>query len=170
MAKTTEKKEHLPLVGVGPVYVIGIILLTLAGIILKITQVLKTGTFDVLRIPFLIVGILLMVYGVFLWVMANFHSHIDKEIKNNILVTTGVYGMVRNPVYSGFMFVCTGVLFIANNLWLLLLPPVFWLYMTLLMKATEEKWLWDLYGKEYEMYCRMVNRCIPWLKRKQKGN
>lgn len=165
MAKTMEKKEHLPFIGVGPVYVIGIILLTLVGIILKVTQVLKTGTFDVLKISFLIVGILLMIYGVFLWAMANFHSHIDKGIETNTLTTTGVYGMVRNPIYSEFMFACTGALFIVNNLWLFLLPPVFWLYMMLLMKATEEKWLRDLYGKEYEEYCRKVNRCIPWLKR-----
>ena len=91
---------------------------------------------DVLKIPFLMVGILLMVYGIFLWAMANFHSHIDKGIETNTRMTTGVYGLVRNPIYSGFMFACTGALFI---LWLLLLPPVFWLYMMLLMRAAEEK-------------------------------
>ena len=32
----------------------------------------------------------------------------------------------------------------------------------LLMKCTEEKWLKNLYGVEYEEYCRSVNRCIPW--------
>ena len=89
-----------------------------------------------MKIPFLMVGILLMVYGIFLWAMANFHSHIDKGIETNTRMTTGVYGLVRNPIYSGFMFACTGALFI---LWLLLLPPVFWLYMMLLMRAAEEK-------------------------------
>ena len=34
--------------------------------------------------------------------------------------------------------------------------------MTILMKATEEKWLRELYGKEYEDYCKRVNRCWPW--------
>lgn len=38
------------------------------------------------------------------------------------------------------------------------LPLVFWLFMTVLMKETEEKWLKDLYGAEYEDYCRRVNR------------
>ena len=32
-----------------------------------------------------------------------------------------------------------------------------------LMKATEEKWLSDLYGSEYGEYCKRVNRCWPWL-------
>lgn len=38
--------------------------------------------------------------------------------------------------------------------------------MTVLMKHTEEKWLKNLYGKEYEEYCKRVNRCIPWFKKK----
>jgi len=35
------------------------------------------------------------------------------------------------------------------------------------MINTEEKWLKDLYGKEYIDYCKEVNRCIPI--RKSKG-
>ena len=32
--------------------------------------------------------------------------------------------------------------------------------------VTEEKWLRDLYGKQYEDYCNRVNRCIPWFRNK----
>ena len=35
----------------------------------------------------------------------------------------------------------------------------YWIFMTVLMKCTEEKWLKNLYGREY---CRRVKRCIPW--------
>lgn len=101
MANAKEKKEHLPFMGVGPIYVMGIILLTITGIALKAAQVIKTGTFDVLKTPFLIVGILLILYGVILWAMANFHSQIDKRIASNTLTMTGIYGIVRNPIYSG---------------------------------------------------------------------
>ena len=37
-----------------------------------------------------------------------------------------------------------------------------WLIMTIALKNTEEKWLLDLYGNEYEEYKKRVNRCIPW--------
>ena len=37
--------------------------------------------------------------------------------------------------------------------------------MTVLMRATEEKWLKNLYGEEYEGYCRQVNRCSPWFRK-----
>ena len=33
-------------------------------------------------------------------------------------------------------------------------------------QTTEEKWLLDLYGDEYAAYKKRVNRCIPWIPRK----
>lgn len=35
--------------------------------------------------------------------------------------------------------------------------------------VTIKKWLKNLYGREYEEYCRRVNRCIPWLLKSGKG-
>lgn len=83
-----------------------------------------------------------------------------------VLSVTGVYSIVRNPCYSGIMLMCMGMLFMAHNLCLLSLPFVYWLAMTILMKCSEEKWLLDLYGQEYALYCKRVNRCIPWFLKK----
>ena len=156
-----KKNGQLPLFGVGPIYVAVIILLTVAGILLSV-YVIPNGSFDFLLIPFSVIGSLLIIGGLYLWVDAVLKSKIDEGIKNNKLVTTGIYACVRNPIYSAFLFACTGALLIANNLWLLILPPVYWLFLTVLMKQTEEKWLKERYGKEYEEYCKKVNRCIPW--------
>ena len=35
-----------------------------------------------------------------------------------------------------------------------------------MMKLTEEKWLSDLYGAEYDTYCKRVNRTWPWFPEK----
>ena len=43
-----------------------------------------------------------------------------------------------------------------------LLPLLYRVLLTMLMKYTEEKRLRALHGKAYEDYCRQVNRCIPW--------
>ena len=32
---------------------------------------------------------------------------------------------------------------------------------TVRVNEQEEKWLRELYGQEYEDYCKRVNRCIP---------
>ena len=60
-----------------------------------------------------------------------------------------------------------GMLLISGNLFFCPLFLFYWIFMTVLMKCTEEKWLKSLYGREYEEYCRRVNRCIPWI---PKGN
>ena len=160
------EKGHLPILGVGPLYVITIILITIISIILSATRFIPVITFTNMRLIFVLIGILCFIIGITLWLKAVIIDRLDAHIIKNELVTTGVYAYVRNPVYSAFMFVCTGVLLIYGNLVLLVLPIIYWGFMTVLMKLTEEKWLEDLYGKEYVQYRQRVNRCIPW-KRKE---
>ena len=156
------KKDHLPILGVGPLYVITIVLITIIGIFLSATRFIPVITFTNMRWIFILIGILCFAIGITLWLRAVIIDKLDTHIIKNELVTTGVYAYVRNPVYSAFMFVCTGVLLIYGNLILLLLPIIYWGFMTVLMKSTEEKWLEDLYGQEYIQYLQRVNRCIPW--------
>lgn len=155
------KKKHLPLMGVGPVYVIVIIALTIAGILATAFNVIGQISFSYFYIPVAVIAVVLIITGLFFWYSANFKSKLDNNIKNNNLITTGVYAYVRNPVYSAFLMICTGALLLANNIWLLILPVIYWVFLTVLMKNTEEKWLADLYGCEYTEYCKKVNRCIP---------
>ncbi len=82
------------------------------------------------------------------------------------MITTGVYSIVRNPVYSAFIFIFTGILLFTANYILLILPFVFWAFLTILMKNTEEKWLKNEFGTEYEIYLKEVNRVIPWPRKK----
>lgn len=162
-----ENKKHLPMMGVGPIYGAVIITVTVIAVIVGKSAAFETGRIDFLKIPLLIIGTLFIVFGLYLWAGANFQSKIGSHIVENRLATTGVYGLVRNPIYSAFLFFCTGALIIAGNLFFLPLFFFYWIFMTVLMKGTEEKWLKNLYGKEYEEYCRQVNRCIPWFPKKQ---
>lgn len=156
------EKGHLPILGVGPLYVVTIILMTIISITLSATGIIPVITFANFQWIFILIGILCFIIGIILWLKAVIIDRLDTHIIKNELVTTGVYAYVRNPVYSAFMFVCTGVLLIYGNLVLLVLPIIYWGFMTVLMKLTEEKWLEDLYGKEYIQYRQRVNRCIPW--------
>ena len=153
--------------GVGPVYGAVIIAVTIIAVIAGKSTAFEMGRVASLKIPLFIIGILLIVLGVYLWAGALFQSKIDSHITENRLATTGVYAMVRNPIYSAFMFFCTGALMIAGNVFFLPLFFFYWIFMTVLMKCTEEKWLKNLYDREYEEYCRRVNRCIPWREKRQ---
>lgn len=161
------KKEngHLPVYGVGPYYGGAIIAMTIIGIILSVTGTLESGIITGMILKFLLIGIgaCLVVAGFLVWKPAALGKNsIDGYIESNTLCTTGIYRIVRNPCYSGIMLACTGAILMAHNLWLLILPVVYWLLMTVLMKCTEEKWLTQQYGQEYIDYCKRVHRCIPW--------
>ncbi|MDO5574745.1 MAG: isoprenylcysteine carboxylmethyltransferase family protein [bacterium] len=161
-----EKKNHLPIYGVGPIYGVIIIACTIVGIILACKGYLNFAYVEMTKIPFLIMGILICICGFWVWFKGAFR--IDHYIETNELCTDGIYGIVRNPCYSGIMLMCSGALFIATNVVLLILPIIYWLFMTILMKNTEEKWLYKLYGEPYKEYCKRVNRCIPWFSKSRK--
>ena len=104
-----------------------------------------------------------------MWHGANFKCKIDIHILENELVTDGVYSIVRNPIYSAFYLLCLGIILVENNLILLIIPVLGYVYMTIILKNTEEKWLYTLYGEKYKEYCKKVNRCIPMIKIKNGG-
>lgn len=160
-----ENKSHLPFYGPGPFYATIIILLTVIGMYLSINGFLNSGKLAFLKIPFIVLSVVIIILAAVLYLKAVFQAKVFEGIKSNTLVTYGVYAYVRNPIYTAISMLCIGVLMFEGNLWLLILPFIFWLFMTILIKNTEEKWLLKLYGKQYIEYCRRVNRCIPWLKK-----
>ena len=157
-----KEKSHLPLLGVGPVIIAVQFLITVLGIILSYCGYFNSGKIELLNIPLKIIGVILILFGFYLNFSAKRKSKLFQMIAENKLITTGVYSIVRNPVYSAVLLACTGAICIANNLFLFFIPVICWIYMTVFLKLTEEKWLTDLYGQEYIEYCKKVNRCIPW--------
>jgi protein-S-isoprenylcysteine O-methyltransferase Ste14 len=153
---------HLPFFGVGPLYVALVCGLTAAGVWASSSGLLESGVVPSLKVPMRVVGVLVILVGLFIWLCALLGSRIDDGISNNRLVTDGIYAWCRNPLYTGWMFMAIGVAMLWYNLWLMVLPLVFWWLMGFMMRRTEEKWLRDLYGAEYDAYCRRVNRVWPW--------
>ena len=169
MAKNsvTKSKPHLPIMGVGPAYVLSIVLLSGSSVLVDATLLhLPRPTSALLEIFLFIVGLLFILSGLLIYFLA-IKAKITSSIKENTLVTHGVYSVVRNPIYSAWLFICTGTLFLYGNPYLaLILFLIFWLSLTILMKYTEEKWLAKLYGESYLEYCKKVNRCLPWFQQK----
>lgn len=121
-----KKHDHLPIFGVGPVYVVSILLPTLGAVLLRDHPVLTSGRLTSLRPLLMCIGALFITLSVFIWIQAVIVSKLDENIKKNHLVTSGVYAWVRHPVYSAFMLLCTGMLLIAGNAWFFILPFLYW--------------------------------------------
>ena len=159
-----ENQEYLPVMGIGHVCIAIMIAFTAAGIALVKFNMLKSGNVSgkAIAVLFAVAGSACIAGGIVLWAAAVFGARIDIKIKSNWLEIGGVYALARNPIYSAFLFVCTGALLFCRNWYVLMLPPLFWLYLTVLMKLTEERWLAERFGAEYAAYCKRVNRFIPW--------
>ena len=158
------KKNTLPVFGVGPIYAVSCIILTVLGLYLKKKGFLDSGELPALKQSAMVIGGLLIFIGVVLWIYAVIIQRISREISSGNLVTTGIYSIVRNPIYLAFLCVCTGILVTAHNVYLLIFPIIFYIFLTVLMKQTEEKWLLKKFGTEYAEYCKHVNRVIPWFR------
>lgn len=82
-------------------------------------------------------------------------------VDHNRLVTTGIYGLVRHPLYSSQLFAALGwTLFSLSVLHLVLLVLGFAFFD---YKASrEEAWLTERHP-EYRTYTRRVRKLIPWI-------
>ena len=153
--------QKLPLFGIGPYLITGMSVLTLNSIVFC-GYVYRIGILNGIWVwVFRIAGIILSALGVLVWYSGALGSGMDKNISENRLKTDGIYAWVRNPMYSGIWLFITGISFMWHNLYMIHVFFLNWGIMTFVLKNTEEKWLADLYGDEYEKYKCRVNRCIP---------
>lgn len=74
---------------------------------------------------------------------------------------TGMYSITRNPLYLGNFFMMLGVVMFAHHFWLTLVYAFsFWLYYERII-ITEEAFLLQKFGKEYEGYLKRKPAFMP---------
>ena len=160
-------KKHLPIFGIGPILCFPMAVISAIAIFLSVRGLVPfVIENEIIKIVFNVIGVLLIIEGLICFFGADFKGGLKQSIKSNKLKTNGSYSFVRNPCYGVYFLGCTGALMFSHNVLLLILPVLFWIEMTIVLKNTEEKWLKDLYGQEYIDYCKRVNRCIPWFPKK----
>ena len=154
------KNNHLPLYGVGPILIAPLIATAILGLILTNYKIIPKIEINILNSLITIFGILLIVIGIAVWIFSA-KSDIDENIKSNKLKTDGIYGIIRHPIYAAFLYASTGLVLMSTNIYLFILPVLYWIFLSVSLKNTEEKWLTDMYGNDYILYSKKVNRFIP---------
>lgn len=76
------------------------------------------------------------------------------------LVTTGPYGRVRHPMYSGGMVESVGVSLLMANWFVAVSAGLFWGLIALRTPLEEQK-LIEKFGEDYREYARRVGRFLP---------
>ena len=108
------------------------------------------------------VGYVLLPLGLILWGTAVIQLLVG--FSKGKLVTTGAYGVVRNPIYSSVTFFVLPAVALMTLTWVYFVPAVFLYAGVMIFIGTEEKQLTEAFGKEYEDYLARVDRLVPFKK------
>jgi protein-S-isoprenylcysteine O-methyltransferase Ste14 len=105
------------------------------------------------------VGALFMAAGLYFW--ASGVRVIRKAFYEKRLLTEGVYGWTRNPMYAAFiLFLIPSLSLLMNDVLIILASPVMYAVFRISIEK-EETYLLQLFGDEYRRYTEQVPRLIP---------
>jgi protein-S-isoprenylcysteine O-methyltransferase Ste14 len=76
------------------------------------------------------------------------------------LVTTGIHGLSRNPIYVAMLLVYLGIGILANTVWIIVLFVPLALLFRYGVVAREEAYLERMFGDVYRMYKARVPRWL----------
>ena len=104
-------------------------------------------------------GYLLLLLGLSLWGAAI--VQLMAGFSRGKLVTTGAYGVVRNPIYASVTFFILPAVALITLTWVYFVPSVFLYVGVMIFIGKEEKQLMQAFGQEYEDYKARVDRLVP---------
>ena len=81
------------------------------------------------------------------------------ERHRTVLVTEGVFGLSRNPIFLGMTFTLTGLFFCIPNAFTLLTLVLGFVLIQIQVRL-EEEFLGRVHGEDYEHYSRKVRRWL----------
>jgi protein-S-isoprenylcysteine O-methyltransferase Ste14 len=77
------------------------------------------------------------------------------------LVVAGPYRYVRNPMHSGVFITLYGEGLLFGSLPILIFVTIVFVFHWFYIPLTEERWLADQFGEDYQVYKQNVPRWIP---------
>ncbi len=93
-----------------------------------------------------------------------------KEQIAETLNSTGIYSIVRHPLYVGNFFMWSGLALLSQNIWFILaFIFLYWVYYERIMFA-EEQFLRNKFGKDFLKWSQQTPAFIPQIKKFKKPN
>jgi len=80
--------------------------------------------------------------------------------RSTVLLTSGIYGYTRNPVYLGMLSMLLGFALMLGTLTPFLVPPVFFFIISEGFVRYEEPFLEEIFGDGYRQYKLQVRRWL----------
>ncbi|AEE20709.1 methyltransferase family protein [Dokdonia sp. 4H-3-7-5] len=115
---------------------------------------------DLTSLSVQLLGIFIALWGIYNIKIRNFN--IQPEAKSEVLVTKGIFNILRNPMYTGILLVFLPVVIRGDHLF-----P--WIYYVLLIVVLilkiykEEAFLKEKFGQSYTVYKARTWRILPYI-------
>ena len=137
-------------------------------LILVISTFFSSKKIDLIYIPFqtlisifiLFIGILILINPVLKFKRSKTTINPIKFKKVNKLVTSGIYKYSRNPMYLGLLIIVVSSSIYYLNIYSILTPLFFYLWINRFQIKREENFLIEKFGKEYLSYKNKTRRWI----------
>jgi protein-S-isoprenylcysteine O-methyltransferase Ste14 len=107
-------------------------------------------------------GVAIYLFGFFFFLYAlfsfknSFRIGIDEDLPGK-LVTTGAFALSRNPMYTAFLTILFGTIWVFPT-WIFLLLFLIGFWLIYFQIRYEEASLKKIYGQEYLAYCQKTRR------------
>ncbi len=112
-------------------------------------------------IALLIAGLGLVVRGSVIGFAYIKRGGVDKKVYAENLVTSGIFGICRNPLYVGNILICIGIFLMHGNPGVMIAGIGFYLFIYQCIVLAEETYLRNKFGAGYAAYARDVPRWLP---------
>lgn len=150
----------IELVGSG-LFVLSIVLL-IVGPVADLAG--ATRFFDSVAIAALGLVLALVGVGLTLWAQVSMGDSwrigVDQSATTD-LVTTGVFALVRNPIFTAMVLAATGLALLIPNVWSVAAVVTLVLGLQVQVRRVEEPYLRRTQGRAYDLYLAAVGRFVP---------
>lgn len=162
--QTTQHVRRLRIaaLGLAVLYFWGALLYVLLPSWVIFLSLLLPDWFRLVMVGVAALGVLFVLWG-FRVLGKNWALSLSGVRNDTVLVTTGPYGVVRNPIYFGAFILLAALALMAANL-LILLPTLALLAGLYTQIDEEEAMLIERFGDEYREYMKRTPRFIPKLR------
>lgn len=116
--------------------------------------------------PLRIVGAVTMALGIVLTFAAQLAMGASWRVgvdpsERTALVTTGLFGWIRNPIYTGMLLTVGGLVLLLPTIIAAAALAVVVAAIEVQVRLVEEPYLRRVHGDDFAAYCRRVGRLVP---------
>lgn len=137
-----------------------LIFVSVLAVIFFYKYILQSPPEKIVNIVLTVVGLLLIIAGYF-WRIISRGQKAEANPDGRTLITTGLYMLMRNPMYFGTLLIGLGVILFLFKWWVGVIFLAVYLSIYIPEISREETKLYNLFGEAFKDYCNRTPKYFP---------